>query len=106
MKKMFEDKTEYYNENGRLHREDGPAIEYNNGSEAWLKNGLYHRIGGPAVTSTVGGAITKYYWLNGKRHREDGPAFECIGGHKEYWFNNRKYSFEEWEQIVKLKDFL
>ena len=28
-------KTEYRNEKGYLHREDGPAIEWNNGTKRW-----------------------------------------------------------------------
>ena len=42
---------------GKLHREDGPAIEYANGNKSW--------------------------WINGKRHREDGPAIEFADGDKE-----------------------
>lgn len=36
------------NEEGRLHREDGPAIEYLNGDWSWLFNGKWHRISGPS----------------------------------------------------------
>ena len=54
--------------NGKLHREDGPAIEYASGSKFW--------------------------WLNGKRHREDGPAIEYAGGNK-YWYLNGDYVTEE-----------
>jgi hypothetical protein len=35
--------------NNKLHREDGPAVEYSNGDKIWLQNGLYHRLDGPAV---------------------------------------------------------
>ena len=35
MKKEYEDRTEYYNELGKVHREDGPAIEYINGGKVW-----------------------------------------------------------------------
>ena len=34
--------TEYYYINGKLHREDGPAIIYNNGHKEWWING--HRV--------------------------------------------------------------
>jgi hypothetical protein len=40
--------------NGKLHREDGPAVEYANGDKDW--------------------------YLNDKRHREDGPAIEYADG--------------------------
>ena len=36
--KVYEDKTEWYL-NGNLHREDGPAVEYTNGSKEWYLNG-------------------------------------------------------------------
>ena len=39
---------EYY-QNGRLHREDGPAIERVDGYKSWYKNGELHREDGPAV---------------------------------------------------------
>lgn len=35
--------------NDKLHREDGPAIEYIDGSKGWYKNGLCHREDGPAI---------------------------------------------------------
>jgi hypothetical protein len=35
--------------NGKLHREDGPAVEYADGSKKWYLNGKLHREGGPAV---------------------------------------------------------
>ena len=34
---------------GKLHREDGPAIEYTNGDESWYLNDNLHRSDGPAV---------------------------------------------------------
>jgi len=43
--------------NGELHRDDGPAIEYQSGEFAWYKNGQWHREDGPA--SFING---KYYW--------------------------------------------
>jgi hypothetical protein len=45
----------------KLHREDGPAVEWANG--------------------------TKYWYLNDQCHREDGPAIECANGDK-YWYLN------------------
>ena len=35
--------------NGNLHREDGPAIEWDEGSQYWYKHDLPHRLDGPAV---------------------------------------------------------
>ena len=44
----------------KLHREDGPAIEYNDGSKVWSKEGTYHRINGPAIEYSDG---TKEWWI-------------------------------------------
>ena len=39
----------YRNADGRLHRDDGPAVEYANGRRFWYQNGLLHRVDGPAL---------------------------------------------------------
>ena len=57
---VYKDRTEWI-QNGNLHREDGPAVEYANGN--------------------------KYWYQNGKLHREDGPAIERANGDKR-WFNH------------------
>ena len=41
---------------------------YDNGSKEWCLNGKLHREDGPAVEHTGG---TKCWYLNGQRHRED-----------------------------------
>jgi len=43
-----------------LHRENGPAILENNGSEKWFLNGQLHRDYGPAVIYADG---SKFYWF-------------------------------------------
>ena len=53
--------------NGKLHRENGPAIEYSNGGKHWCLNGKYHRVDGPATEYANGG---KRWWLNGKQYSE------------------------------------
>ena len=40
--------------NGKLHREDGPAIELASGSEVWYLNGQLHREDGPAIEGADG----------------------------------------------------
>jgi hypothetical protein len=64
--------------NGKLHRENGPAIVTENGTKKWYKNGLPHRENGPAVEYPNG---SKEWWLNGRLHREDGPAVEVAKGY-------------------------
>ena len=63
---------------GKLHREDGPAIEYFNGIREWFKNGL--------------------------RHREDGPAVIWENGAHEYYLNGKEYTKEDyWKEIEKIR---
>lgn len=37
---VFEDHVEYHNEDGKLHRLDGPAVEWNDGGKEWWINGV------------------------------------------------------------------
>ncbi len=74
-----------------LHREEGPAIEYDNGHKKFFINGLLHNENGPAIEYADG---SKSWYQNGLRHREDGPAFECITGDKE-WYKNGKLHRED-----------
>ena len=37
----------YKNYKGEFHREDGPSIEYNDGTKLWYKNNQLHRENGP-----------------------------------------------------------
>ena len=61
-KNVFHDRTVWRNENGEVHREDGPAVEYVNGPKWWYKNGLIHRVDGPAIEYDDG---TVRWALNG-----------------------------------------
>lgn len=68
------------------HREDGPAIIFNNGTQEWYKNGLRHREDGPAIVRYNG---DMEWWLNGKVHREDGPAVIFNDDYIEWWLNGK-----------------
>ena len=72
----------YYNE--KLHREDGPAIEFDNGDKSWYKNGKLHRDNGPAIDNIV----LRIWYKNGMIHKEDGPA--CISDNINQWYKNGK----------------
>ena len=61
--------NKYWYLNGKLHREDGPAIELTNGN--------------------------KYWYLNNELHREDGPACEHVNGTKFWYLNGIKLSEQE-----------
>ena len=71
---------------GKLHRLDGPAIEYANGSKEWWVDGKCHRLDGPAVEYANG---SKHWYIDGKRHRLDGPAIEWSDGSKSWWENGK-----------------
>ena len=55
------------------------------GAKLWRNSkGLLHRLDGPAMIFPDG---SKFWILNGERHRENGPAVEWAGGSKEWWIN-------------------
>lgn len=54
--------TTYRDSAGELHREDGAAVGYADGSKSWYLHGEYHREDGPAVVWTDG---YKYWYLHG-----------------------------------------
>jgi len=84
--------------NSRLHREDGPAIEWSNGSKEWYLEGKIHRIDGPALIRNDG---YKQWYIDDKLHRLDGPAIENPVSHlNEWWINNRKFSKREFPIAV------
>ena len=90
--KVYEDRTEWFNEQGQFHREDGPTIEYADGYKAWWINGKLHREDGPAIEYADG---YKEWWINGKLHREDGPAIEWANGIKAWYLNGQRLTREE-----------
>jgi hypothetical protein len=77
----YENRTEYRNEQGKLHRENGPAVLYKNGTVFYYKNGLIHREDGPAIMFADG---ERHYYINGSIHNENGPAIIFANGKKEY----------------------
>ena len=58
---VTEDSTTWYI-NGKMHREDGPAIEYSDGYKAWFVNGKLHREDGPAIEDSND---DKAWYING-----------------------------------------
>ena len=75
--------TIYWYLNGKLHREDEPAIEHRDGSKEW--------------------------YLNGKRHREDGPARHWSDGLKEWYLEGLEVAeqdFNEWAAKTRLNQKL
>jgi len=91
---VYANGTKYWHLNGKLHREDGPAIEYDNGTKYWHLNDKLHREDGPAIELSGG---TKFWYLNGKSHREDGPAIEWADGTKKWFLNDEELTEEEYK---------
>lgn len=72
-----------YYKNNKIHREDGPAVESQNGSKEWHIEGKLHS---KQISDNCGGYV-KYYLKDEEGHREDGPAIESSDGTK-IWLNN------------------
>lgn len=80
--KINDGRLEWTDENGQLHREDGPARIWPEGTQEWWFEGLPHREGGPAVTYPNGG----YKWFrHGCLHRKDGPAVVRESGYQAFY---------------------
>ena len=100
--------TKFWYKEGKLHREDGPAIEYSGGSKAWYVEGEPHREDGPAIEYING---YKAWLKKGKFHRIDGPAILFINDKKsyfEYYYLGKQIkcnSDEEYFKLLKLKAF-
>jgi hypothetical protein len=69
--------------NNQIHRTEGPAVVFEDGSYIWYfwgkvsrlrweVNGLSHRPDGPATLTKT----TRTWAINGITHRQDGPAIE------------------------------
>jgi hypothetical protein len=65
--------VEHRDPDGRLHRTDGPAVIWPDGSRFWFRHGRMHRTDGPAVERPDG---TREWLIDGVHHRDDGPAME------------------------------
>jgi hypothetical protein len=90
--------TKFYYLNEKLHREDGPAVEYINGDRSWFLNGKLHRESSPAIELVNG---SKEWYLNGELHRVDGPAVKYSNGNKEWYLKGKRfYSYEGWFQAL------
>lgn len=89
---------EWYRD-GKLHREDGPAIERANGDKEWYRNGRLHREDGPAIERADG---SKLWYRDNKLHRaDDEPAFEGADGSKEWWRDGVRLNDVEVAKILQ-----
>lgn len=88
----------YYNADGQLHRETGPAAILADGSKFWYQNGLRHRTDGPAIIWANGASE---WYQNNKRHRIDGAAIIFDDRVKQWFINGVRLSEAEFNQRVK-----
>jgi hypothetical protein len=81
--KTYQGYHTYVNTDGKLHREDGPAIVWDDGDKFWYYKGMRHRIGGPASETL---SILEWIRMN-KRHRLNAPAVKFIQdkNKSKYW---------------------
>jgi len=73
---------------------------YANGDKFWYLDGKLHREDGPAVERADG---SKKWHLNGKLHRTDGPAVEYANGCKDWWLRDEFLTEEEFLKRTKPK---
>ena len=90
--------TKEWYQNGKRHREDGPDREWTDGTKWWYKNGQLHREDGPAQEWSDG---DKLWYKNGLQHRVDGPAVELASGYKFFYIDDEHYSEEEFNIKTK-----
>ena len=80
---------------------DSKMIEYKvypNGTQFWYQNDKYHREDGPAVIWADG---SQEWYLNGKRHREDGPAIIYADGSQRWYLNGIQHHGIQYEPKKK-----
>ena len=94
----YADGTKFWFQNGQLHRTDGPAVEYADGSKLWYQNGQRHRTDGPAVEYADG---SKLWYQNGQLHRTDGPAVEHADGSKAWCVNDKRLTKAEFLAVTQ-----
>jgi hypothetical protein len=62
IKKDYHSYVHWVNEQGIVHREDGPARIWVDGNKEWIINGKRHRLNGPAYEYSNG---LENWWVNG-----------------------------------------
>ena len=103
---------EYFNDNGQLHKEDGPARQrwYENGQlrfQAYFINGRRHNEQGPARQRWYENGQLEFqeYYINDQLHNEQGPALECWNENgqlclQEYWIEGNEITETEFKSMI------
>jgi hypothetical protein len=83
--------------NGKLHRTDGPAVIYADGTQRWFIDGKLHRTDGPAIIYAIG---TQAWYIDGKHHRTDGPAIIYADG-SQAWYKDGKLHRTDGPAVIR-----
>ena len=89
--KVFENGDLHWYLNDKLHREDGPAIEWVCGYKAWYLNGVRHREDGPAIEN-VEGIVA---WYLGDVKIVDTLLSEKQSGFSAWYLNGEEVRYEK-----------
>ena len=93
---VYEDRTEWLNMEGQLHRVDGPAVVYNDGKTEWWVNGQLHRIDGPAIECFY----MSPSWLVNKILSGTKGLDNVSYSSEQWWIEGNRLTEEEWKKKV------
>ena len=93
----YDGSTEYKNEQGLFHREDGPAIEYTDGAKEWRQYGKLHRLDGPAIDYDIKNRMCYIYGVYIKKPIVTVKCFHKLNNLlKLTVLQNKSRKFNEW----------
>lgn len=110
--------AELWFEDGKLHRSDGPAITYADGTKEWWIRGRRHRQGAASVVVAKGARWNNWqpvghmssrkrmpltgpaelYYSHGQLHNVSGPALRAQGRRDQYWLEGEKLTNHQWQK--------
>ena len=109
--KIDEDGTKSYFSNKKMtryHREDGPAIEAQDGYKAWFLNGVRHREDGPAIEWSATSdswwreKCPDSWWIHGKNVSEENhPYYLNSKKAKTVNINGKDFTLEELNSLIE-----
>lgn len=86
-----------------LHRADGPAVEWKDGTKEWYIVGKRHRKFAPAVIYSTG---RKEWWEDGELHNLYGPSIEGPDCDNFYFYRGKHFpnivNDDEWFLKTKI----
>jgi hypothetical protein len=93
----------WHDDDGYLHRDDGPAVINIHGAMGYYQHGKLSRLDGPAAIYNNGDVG---YWKDGELHRLNGPAID-FANKKEYYIEGEWIEcVEHFWRLAKIKAFL